>query len=289
MTKLKTFLYSFKKSLLDSRYYKDLEKTSFWFSYKYLFFLLMLLLLFRSFQIGAGYLGNRAAIPSKVQTFERAVSGLYPDGLIINIANGKLSTNTYEPFAIDLPTQLGNLHGTHLLVVDTQGLAEDYPSYNTIALATEKMLIYPNSERNKVTPQIFYFSEVTQPFRFDRAMYNVFLSKFLPTVNIFARFIDIYVIVGLVLFVIFGAFFWANGQLLFLLPMTFVVWLIALLCKRRKPFWTIYRFGMHALTWPLLLSFIFGLLQQPFGGMYSLVFLVWMLLVVLGMKREKVV
>jgi len=287
MTKLKTFFYSFKKSLLDSRYYKDLEKTSFWFSYKYLFFLMALILVFRSIQMGVGYLEVRKTIPSKVMSFENAVYDFYPYDLEIDIQNGRLSTNAYEPYAIDLPTQFGRLDGKHLLVIDTQGFAEDYPAYNTLALATERTLVYPDKEKNRVSPQLFYFTEIKEPFHFDRSMYDMFLSKFIPVVNSLSKFVDVYVLIGLVFFIFFGAFCWLNSQLIFLFPMTFFIWLIALLCKRRRPYWTIYRFGMHALTWPILLSFVFGLFHQPFGGMYSLIYIVWMLLIVLGMKKQK--
>jgi len=289
MTKLRTFFYSFKKSLLDSRYYKDLEKTSFWFSYKYLFFLMILILVFRSLQMGVGYLETRKSIPHKVQVFEKTVTDFYPRGLEIDIQNGRLMTNAYEPYVVNFPSQMKDTSGKHLLVIDTQGLIEDYPSYNTLALATEKALVYPGKEKNSISPQLFYFSEVTQPFHFERSTYDRFLMKFIPAVNTFAKFIDVYVFVGILFFIFFGAFFWLNGQLVFLFPMTFIVWLIALLCKKRRPYWTIYRFGMHALTWPILLSFVFGLFHQPFGGMYALIYIVWILLIVLGMRREKVV
>ncbi len=286
MKKLKTFFYSFKKSLFDSRYYKDVEKTSFWFSYKYLGFLIILILLIRSFQIGLGYLKIRDSIPPLVRNITQVVSDFYPDELEIFILNGKLITNVHEPYAIDLPRQLMGLYGKHLLVIDTQGSVEDYPAYNTLALATEKTLVFPSKKQNGIAHnRLFYFSRLTKPFVFDRSEYDEFLSQFIPVLNSFTLYSGVYVVIGMFLFIVFGVFFWLNGQLLFLFPVTFFVWLIALLCKRRKPYWTIYRFGMHALTWPIVLSFIFNLARQQLGGMYSIILIVWMLLIVLGNKR----
>lgn len=287
MGKIHTFFYSLKNSLFNSRYYKDVEKTSFWFSYKYLFFLLFLILIFKSVQIGFGYLSIRNQIPQKIQIFEDAAYDLYPNELEIHIQNGKLFTNVTEPYVIDIPYQFHSLARQHLLVIDTQGYAEDYPAYNTIALATERTLVYPSKEKERVAPQLFYFSEIKEPFSFDRSMYDAFLAKTIPTLRTLTKFVDVYVCIGLFIFTCIGTLGWLSGQLIFLLPMTGIVWLIVLLAKRKKSYWTLYRLGMHALTWPIVLSVIFDLLHQPLGGMYSLIFLVWTLLIVLGMKKEK--
>jgi len=286
MTKFKTLFYSLRRSLFDLKYYSDVATSTFWFSCKYLFLLLVLLMIMRSVQMGVGYLAVRSEIPVAIKNVESAAYSFYPNGLEMQIKNGKLSTNAYEPLAIDLPSQLGHLD-THLLVIDTQGFVEDYPAYHTLALATEKVLVYPDSkQRNTITPKLFYFSEITEPVTINRTVYDSLLRKMIPYADKLSGLIDVFVVGGLILLPFVGGFFSLFGYLACLLFLTAIVWIIASLCKRKYPFWTLYRMGMQGLTWPILLGFAFGLVHQPFAGMFFAVFIAWMIFVVLTLPKK---
>src|SRR3989339_1569285 len=102
MNPLKTFFYSFKKSLFEPKYYKDVAKVSFWFSFKYLWFLFFILIIFKSIFLGGQYLKSRPQIQPEVNRLLTYAENFYPRGLELKIRNGQLSTNVKEPYTFYL-------------------------------------------------------------------------------------------------------------------------------------------------------------------------------------------
>jgi len=107
MKKLNTFWQTFQKSLLDFAYYKDIAKASFWFSFKYLFLLLICLSLVKSVQLGVLYSSVRKNIPSYISIGQKELSALYPKELELRISNGNLYTNVQEPYTMEFPKVFG--------------------------------------------------------------------------------------------------------------------------------------------------------------------------------------
>ncbi len=160
MQKIKTFWYSFQRSLLDVSYYRDIAKSSLQFSLQYLFFLLVCLSLIRSIQLGFGYTLVRKSIPSFIQMGMKEIAQLYPKELELRISNGKLYTNVQEPYIIEFPKAV-KMPEKHLLVIDTEGSADEYPQYNTILLATRQSLVYPDRQvGNNLTTKLYYFKDL---------------------------------------------------------------------------------------------------------------------------------
>jgi hypothetical protein len=288
MKKLKTFWHSFQKSLLDFAYYKDIAKVSFWFSFKYLLFLLICLSLIRSVQLGVVYSLARKNIPSYLSIAKKELAAFYPKELELRISNGKLYTNVQEPYTIEFPKVFGDVEGKHLIVIDTKASPTAYKTYNTIVLATREVLIYPDRQRaNTTTTQMYFFSDLKKSIYIDQTEYLKLVASLNPYIEKLPKFIDMAVVIGLLLLPLVGGFFWTSGTLFGLLFLTLIIWIVGKLMKSSYGYKTLFRMGIHGSTWSILFTFLLDITNQRLAFLYNLIFIVWMIIVLVKNKEEK--
>lgn len=277
MQKLKTFWYSFQNSLLNPSYYQEIAKARYWFSFKYLFFLLVILSLVRSVQLGTAYFLVRDKIPSYIAIGKTELLQLYPKELELRISNGKLYTNVAEPYTVEIPTVLGDNGGKHLIVIDTKGKADDYLKYNTLVLATRQAVVYPDKQQgDRITTQMYYFSELKRSLYIDYSLYKKGIDAMSPYLDKLPRVIDVSVIIGLLLLPFFGGLFWTSETLFGLVFLTGIVWVIEKLVKTSYGYKTLFRMGMHGVSWAILFTFILDITNQKVDNIYSIIFVIWM-------------
>ena len=286
MNQLKTFFYSLKKSLFERRYYKDVAKASFWFSFKYLWFLIFILTVIKVSSFSGQYLKNRHRIQPEVNKLMITIENLYPDELKLQIKNGRLSTNVREPYLFDFKQKIKPTE-KHILVIDTQGTIENYPNYNSYILATKNAVVYPSNNNNRLgETSVFYFRNLKRDFTLNKNIYNNFLNVIRPYSNKALYFLDYFVIIFLFFFFIFGSFFWTTGIMFGLVFLTFFVWIINSIFKKGLSYSSLYKIGMHAVTWPILISEISHYLKSPYPTFYSLIFFIWMMLILFSTKKK---
>ncbi len=288
MNPLKTFFYSFKKSLFEPKYYKDIAKVNFWFSFKYLWFLLFILVLIKSFTIGGQYLKNRPSIQPEVNKLLTYAENFYPKGLELKIKKGQLLTNVKEPYTFDLGKNEWQTDQRHLLIIDTKGSIENYPNYNVYILATKNAVVYPSKSRNNQIGEtsVFYFRDLKQDLTLNKNIYDNALNVVRPYTNKILFFADYIVLAFLFLFLIFGSLFWTGGTMFGLLFLTLLVWIVNLIFKKQYSYGSLYKMGMHAVTWPILITEVAKYLKFPFPSLYALIFLFWMLTVLFSTEKK---
>lgn len=287
MNQLKTFFYSLKRSLFEPEYYKDVAKARFWFSFKYLWFLLFVLVFIKSFVFAGQYFKSRPRIQPEVNKFITYAENFYPKGLELKIRNGQLSTNAREPYMFNIAKSNWQ-DDKHLLIIDTKGSIENYPSYNSYVLATKNAVVYPSkSENNQIgETSVFYFKEIKQDVTLNKKIYSNFLNVIKPYSNKALFFVDYFVIVFTILSLIFGSLLWTGLAMFGLIFLTFFVWIINLIFKKQFSYGSLFRMGMHAVTWPILTSEFLGYVRSPFPKLYSLIFLAWMLIVLFSQGKK---
>ncbi len=290
MKKINTFWYSFQKSLLDLNYYKDIIKTSYWFSFKYLLFLLICLSLVRSVQLGLDYGKIRNKIPGYIQMAKTELTALYPKELELRISNGRLYTNVVEPYYINFPAKFGDMGGKHLAVIDTLASPTEYKQYNTLVLATRDVVVYPDKQQgDSITTKMYFFSDMKKSLYIDHTNYMKVINSLNPLLVKLPSYIEIAVIVGLILLPFFGGLFWTSSTLFGLVFLTILTWIMSKIIGAKLGYKTLYRLGMHGVTWPILFLFILDLSHQSFPFIFNLIFALWMGFVLLRMKRALVV
>lgn len=286
MNPLKTFFYSLKKSLFEPKYYQDVEKASFWFSFKYLWFLLFILTLIKTFTFVGLYLKSRPKIQPEVNKIMVYAANFYPKELKIDIKSGQLSTNVKEPYIFDLEKKPEQ---KHFLIIDTKGSIENYPEYNSYILATKNAVVYPSeSKNNKIgETSVFYFRELKQNFTLDKKTYDNLLNIVRPYTPRVSLFVDWIMLSLSPLFLFFGSLFWAIGIMIIILFLTFFVWIINLIFKKGLNYGSLYRMGMHAVTWPIIFNEFLGYIKSPFPRFFNWIFLIWMLIVLFQRSPSK--
>lgn len=289
MNPFKTFIYSFKNSLFKPKYYQDIVKTNFWFSFKYLWFLLFLLTIIKTFAFAGLYLKNRPLIQPQVNKFMIYAENFYPKKLKLQIKNGQLLTNVKEPYILEIEKNQAKNYQVHFLVIDTQGSIENYPSYNTYILATKNAVVYPSkSSSNRVgETSVFYFRDLKRDLIFDKSVYDSFINIVRPYSSKVNYFVDWIVLSLSPLFTIFSSLFWVVGVMFGLLFLTFFVWIVNLIFKKQYRFGSLFKMGMHAVTWPILTSELMGYIKSPYPKFYSLIFLIWMLIILFQRSPTK--
>jgi len=287
MKKLKTFFYSLKNSLFNRNYYKDISKSSFWFSFKYLWFLLFLIVFVYSLIGATAYLFFRPRVGPSINQFVKSTENFYPRGLELNIREGRLSTNVVEPYIIDLEARSPNINSPHFLIIDTAGSIDSYPDYNTYILATRNAVVYPSkSAKNDISgTSVFYFNNLKNNFSLNRQMVDRFIYSTRPYTGKLLYFVDLLVVFGLITLLFFGSFFWLMILLFILLIYTFFLWLINKIFKLNYSFNNIYRMGMHGVTWPLLTSELFRIFGFTSKSPFALIFFIWMLIVLFNQNK----
>lgn len=290
MKKLNTFWYSFQKSLLDLNYYKDIIKTSYWFSFKYLLFLLICLSLVRSVQLGLEFGKIRNKIPGYIQMAKSELLNLYPQELELRISNGRLYTNVVEPYYVDFPAKFGNMEGKHLAVIDTEASPTEYKQYNTLILATRDVIVYPDKQQgDSVTTKMYFFSDLKKSLYLDHVIYTRIINSLNPLLAKLPSYVEIAVITALILLPLFGGLFWTSSTLFGLIFLTILVWIMSKIIGVKLGYKALFRLGMHGVTWPILFSFLLDLTHQPIPYIFNLIFALWMGFVLFRMKRVLVV
>lgn len=254
MNSIKTFFYSLKKSLLDPNYYQDIAKASFGLSFKYLWFLLFILVFISGTILGGQYIKNRPKIQPAVNKYMTYADRLYPPNLVLKFTNGQLSTNVKEPFVIDLGKNIQQINQKHFLIIDTKGSIENYLSYNTYILATKNAVVYPSkSDRGGVTQtSVFYFRNLNKNFTLNKRVYDSALNFIRPYTLRAVLFVDLIVFMLLFFFLIFGSLFWAGAIMFGLLFLSFFIWLVSQIFKKGYSYQSLYKMSMHGVTWPIL-------------------------------------
>ncbi len=288
MNSLKTFFYSFTRSLFEPKYYKDVAKVKFWFSFKYLWFLLFVLVLIKSIMLGGTYIKNRPYIQPEINKFLTYAENFYPKGLELKIRNGQLSTNVKEPYIFNLEKNELQVDQRHLLIIDTKGSIENYPDYNAYVLATKNAVVYPSKSTNNQIGEtsVFYFRDIKQDFTLNKNIYDNILNVVQPYTHRVLFFADYIVLAFLFLFLIFGSLFWAVGVMFGLVVLTFFVWIVNLIFKKQYRYGSLYKIGMHAVTWPILITEVVKYLKFPFPGLYALTFFVWMFVILFSTEER---
>lgn len=288
MNPFKHFFNSFKRSLFDISYYKDVAVAGFGSAFRYLWFLLLLLVLIKSVTIGAEYMKSRPQIVPGVQRIMGYVYDFYPRNLKLTVKGGQLTTNVKEPYIFDLESKMMGRDGRHFIIIDTKGSIEDYPQYNTYVLATRNAVVYPSKSENNQIEQtsVFYFKDIKNDFTIDRASYDSLLNKIKPyTANILVL-VDSFVAAGLILFVIFGSLVWSLFTMLGLFILNLLVWIINLIFKKGYNYSTLYKMGMHAVTLPILVGEAIHYSRSQIPTFYSLIFLVVMMVIVFSSESQ---
>lgn len=277
--KIKFFFDTLVKSLTKFEYYKEIEKAKFSFSLKYLAVLFFIIAFIESliFALSIGIL-LVPKIPGYISQFESKADTLYPQGLVVTVKKGSVTTNEKEPFYIDSLNQFGIVKGySHFITIDTNADPSNIKNEDTVILITKSSVVTVD---NNNTYQVYPIDQTTNAV-INQTGYREFISKILP----YLKYVEPGLISLIVLSVIFwpfiGGFLALSGQLLYLLIFALIILLVTKIMKKKLEYKKIFQLLMHACTLPILLTLVVSALgiQMPFllGSAILLIFMILVL------------
>lgn len=281
MRKLQLFGRVLWRSCTDSAYYKDILKARASFSLKYLFVFAFLFSVVASVRYAYSFAAFLPKLPQYVAMAREKGAGFYPKDLVVTVKDGEVSTNVKEPYVIDLPFALpvdGDNNPEHLLVIDTKATAERFTAYKSVVVVGKNTVYYRDDKGYKFYP----LTDMKGTTVINKTLYDEWAGKVLPYLNYVPQIVYGAGTVGLLLL----PFVLSTGRmveyLLALLVLTIFSLVIAKLLKKKLTYPILYRFGMHAITVPVLVTYFFQFFGISVPFLFPLVFVGWMGVVIRG-------
>lgn len=282
--KISKFFDTFWYSVSNKQYYKSILQLSFGFSLVYLW---MLLLLLSTATVAKNTLWVVTKLPTlgrNIQLFESKVVEIYPDDLVLTIHNGELSSNVNEPYAIPLPEDWAHMLGLddikNLAVVDTNGKADQFKTYETVFLLTNSSLVFPDKGGFRAQP----FEKYSDETIINKKKYTAYINIFQPFINNFETIVKgllvIYVLFGPLCSSILNLIFYLIYLLLFTVP-------LLLVCKMSGIQFTysqIYHLSLHGVSLPIFAVFVLSIFGVSLPFLFTFLFMCWMTMILMYLR-----
>jgi hypothetical protein len=233
-----------RKSIYSPPFYRGLFTAPFSFSLKYFFALAL------SFAVAMTLIIAPAVIPSFIGFLKGAVQSLdgFPADAVVTIQNGMASTNVTSTIVLAATDAVRSLFDTgsgaprNLIVVDTSStFSEDlFRSYDTMFLLTRGSIVMQYGGEERTSPVGTYLKDQ----KIDKAKVEEIAANIRARLN--------WVPAGIVFGIFFVMFLMFAGILLYLLAITFLVWLILGARKIRAGYRKSYQIALHASSLGLL-------------------------------------
>lgn len=289
MRKLKTWFYVLKRSLFDPSYYRDILNVKFSFSVLYLYGLLFFISLFYMLQFA--YWGSFRALPKlpkQISILKTELKKTYPKELTVYVKNGKVSTNVKEPYFLDIPPLKSGLKKEsfdHFITIDTHAKVDDYQRYRTLLLITKSSIIHPNERSQSVSDYaVTSLNKIQGSFVINEKLFDDLVAKATPFIDALPSILTFAIVFSIVVAPFAIAGIWLVGKMYFLVIFSIVVFVFAKFMKKELNYSKSYRLSIHGASLPTVVVFLLGLFNLQFAGLYTLVFIGWMIAVIRKIK-----
>lgn len=282
MKKIRAYFYSLKKSLISPDYYQDVLKAKFSFSLKFFFFSCFLL----SLVLGTIYSYNAHGLLKEFILKLEDLPQFYPEDLVVEIKNGQVKTNQPEPYFMPLPfsetVKEYPLPSLNLLVIDTQANIEDITQYQTLALLTSNSLAFRTSKETQEI-RVYPLTRI-QDFTLDQVLVKTLWQKISVYFKYLVPLATLFIFLGLFMAIPFSKF-------IHLLIFSLITLVFARILKTGLSYKKSLQVNLHAFLLPTLVQVIFdigGLRRIPIPFFYSLILLIFNLVILASLRGKKV-
>lgn len=289
MQKLKIFIQAFQRSVTDFSYYRELLKSDFWFSIKYILVLTFFTILLQTvmFAVQAAFLLPQ--LPSGVDYLEKRLLESYPKELVVTIQDGTLSTNQKNPYHVEVPEmqELGDYQ--HFITFNTDAKISDFEKANSFILVTEKAIVLPDDPTGQqfTSYQVMSLNDIPEDIVINKKVYESSIGQLGPVFDMIPKVAPFILLIGIILIPLFGMLFSTGWNLMFLLLLTVVVWMVSMAFRLKLGYWKLYQLGIHGLTLPMLLTMLLSSLNVYMPLVFTSAFLLFMVLVLSTLSKAK--
>lgn len=278
---MKHFFQSVKDSIYSPAFYVGLRTQKLSYSIKYFYKLAVILALITVIHFAA------ATLPGLQSFFTDAGSKIishYPDTLELKIVKGEAFVNQPEPYYLPLPAEIKpdverDMPGIdNLVVVDTTQsyTPEQFDRYRTLVWVTKTHLAVRDKGGKVSLNPLQGVGDVT----LNKAFVESTLQKLSPLIKSIPF--------AILFFVFIGMIFGISNKLVYLLVAGLAVFLYFKVRKEAVSYRASYQIALHALTFPLVLTFLVQLLFPAFAVPFLTSFLL-ALVVYLNFSKVSVI
>ncbi len=216
------FLKTIRSSIYDPEFYKNISKRGLGSSIGYFFLIALLLTIINGLVLANGLL---VAAPKELTKAISDTVNAYPADLVVEIKDGKVSTNTEEPLFVPFPEGGTEVEGktiNNLLVLDTKTpySASQFEQYKTLIWVTEDTIFY--QDNNEFSQRSIDLSEVKN-FKVDRGTINYWVQ----VINPYLKFVG----PTLLAIVILGMFIGFSFNLVYFLFLAVLIFFLSSIFK----------------------------------------------------------
>ncbi|MFO0703937.1 MAG: DUF1189 family protein [Patescibacteria group bacterium] len=298
------------RAIYDKTFYKESENDSFAKRFGTLYLLSLILSITVALSLGKFYYANRQNIQNFAQRLEKSLPSYFPKDLVLKIENGNLSTNQKEPFSFGneivytfTDNKAVKNSGFNLVTIDTNGSIDNFESYRTFILLTQKGFAVKSSERSGKI-EFYPYSQFDSVYAkeggsknvvFDYNKYLQLANKISPFAKSLPQLFSI-IIFSIGLFAVlvaplFSVLFW----LMALLFLSLLGYIAAMVIKRPHTYGYVYKMSMY-LAIPLIIlqnlsqiATVMGLAGVPDFSPYNWLVYLLLLAIFIPESGDKVV
>lgn len=278
------FLHTIKKSIYDVDFYNTAKMERNGVAMKYYTLFIMLMVCITMIPLALNFRVSLHSYPQGIDNIRSQIVDIYPDELVLNFKNGKVSSNVEEPYHIPIPGALNAKNPKNLITINTREsiTSTDFDRYDTAAILGHDAIWIYNSQENKIEIQKFdSFSKESIIINKQKATEWIDLI-----LNIGKKII--FLVIILLPFILF-AFIWVK-YIVYLLFGAIVILLIAKARKTNLTYGQAYKIGLYLITLPILYSTLtmgpLTILDVPFGFTLLLIMVAFINLVPTESDKE---
>ncbi len=268
---MKEFFDQIQKSIYGPEYYKEVTTRPASYSWKYYWTLALLIALLTTIVTSIPLI---PVIQKSLHTFPQQFFDYYPDELVVQINEGKITSNVVEPYYLSVPEMfkddIAELPIKNLGVIDTQtpfSIDEFKAREVFFWITADSVAMQDDTGGINISPIAKEVSYIVSEDGLRGALTSI--EPYFP-----------FVIPIVVLLIFLGVMFSFVFLLLYLLIDAIFVFLMSKIMKWGFSYGTAFRLCLHATTLPILVSAIFSLLPLsftlPFFSTFLLLIVVWL-------------
>lgn len=252
-------------SIGDRAFYRELKTGKTADAVKYFAKLLVVVAVFISLFPIVGGLGLYFWNKDQVEDVQSQIVAAFPEELELRVKDGTVTSNVPEPYAIPLPEEWrmeqrggGDRQVENLAVIDTTKPIDtaDFAAYRTAVIIGRDEIGFASPDDRKI--QIHRIDDWDVDVLATRDSFGAFVDRGFQAL----RGVGAVLLVLSPLFIFSGLFI---GSLIYLVFGALIIWLAARLHHVPLTYGESYRYGLHLMTLPVLLSCLLtGLFKIPF-------------------------
>ena len=251
------FFRTIRASLHDPSFYREAKDARASQALKYFALLVLIASVVTTVWLGVSFF-SWASRTGDIRELRDTALSIYPDELVLDYRDGRVTSNVEEPYFIPTPKEFRNTAAepgsertpANLVVISTKSpvTPADFGRYDTSVILAGDSLWINDTRKGKIEIQPFD-SRIRTPFTLNKGVLASYADKLISILKPIV--IGMFLLLPFILFPVFMA-----GYLFYLVFGALVVWVIGKIRSVDLTYGQSYKLGLYLMTAPLIYGFL---------------------------------